>query len=74
MDGPYFVVKCMRCGELRVTKAAKRFKCFACGYMSTISKESLLARASSASEARQVVGMLKAETRRSSGSRPPKHL
>lgn len=64
MDRPYLVVRCSRCGEVRVTRASRRFRCFLCGGSPAVSPENIVARATSASEAMRLASMIKAERRR----------
>ncbi|MCS7146167.1 MAG: DUF1922 domain-containing protein [Nitrososphaerota archaeon] len=68
----YSVVICPRCGEYRVVKRQKTFKCFKCGSTIAIQSSRIVASVNSADEARRVIAQLKmrrsAEVKGRSGS------
>lgn len=55
----YLIVKCSKCGEVRVTTSSKTFSCYRCGKINRLEKENILAYASDAEEARMVLLKIK---------------
>jgi len=55
----FLIVKCSKCGEIRVMTAAKTFRCYRCGQLNKTSNENIISQAQSAKEARELLIRLK---------------
>jgi tRNA(Ile2) C34 agmatinyltransferase TiaS len=60
----FLIVKCSKCGELRVTTGTKTFRCYKCGSLNNISDENKIIHAESAEEARELLIKLKQQMMR----------
>ncbi|MEM2011035.1 MAG: hypothetical protein QXW50_03725 [Nitrososphaerota archaeon] len=63
----YTIVSCPKCGEYRIVKRQKTFKCFSCGEISTLRAELAVFSSDSAVEAMRKLANLKLMRRRSGG-------
>jgi len=55
----FLIVKCSKCGELRITTATRTFRCYKCESLNNVSDENMIAYAQSAEEARVMLIKLK---------------